>query len=398
MYKTEALAETFRKGGAHGINSGRTSGSPKLDLPTLNLLALRSLVHLFDDKERLFCERATVGEQGYSRNGISHRQTIIALLGLGRLAACEQIDHLDVALIRDAVLRDRNWVASAEDLGLLTWLSAAYSPCELTAILTEFDFDRILETYADGREARTAGLAWFLAGVAQAALARPELISSLTDVAVDAYRRLQDNQGSSGIFGNAGSARFARKAICKRFGTFRDQISAIYALSTFARAFQIEEPLESALSCANSICALQGELGEWWSLYDKRTGRVVNHYPVVSSHQDGLAPCALMALEEATGRSFEAAILKGLSWISGANEIGVDLRNTNQPLIWDSIDFEKRITRYWDAAQGFMNFSKPRQMQSLRIRYEVRPDHLGWLLCAFGGVGLPNERSLAARA
>jgi hypothetical protein len=370
----------------------------QLDIPTLNSLALRSLVELFNQKEQLFCERATFGANGYCRDGVSQKQTIVALLGLRQLALSERAEPLDIPLIRDAVIRDRRWVTGAEDLGLLTWFIATYSPGQMEAIVRELDFDNGFEAYEDVRRRRTTGLAWFLAGVAHAALARPEFVSQLTDVAVDAYRLLESNQGNSGLFGSAGSAEFTRETLHKRFGTLRDQVSAIYALSTFARAFQIEEPLESALACANSICALQGDLGQWWFLYDKSTGRVAKRYPVISSHQDGIAPSALLALEKATGRSFDKAILRGLSWITGANEVGVDLRGAGQNLIWESIDFQGRISGYWDAALSSVNGSRHAQTGRLKIRYEVRPDHFGWLLYAFGGLGLAAGRSLAAHA
>jgi hypothetical protein len=179
-----------------------------------------------------------------------------------------------------------------------------------------------------------------------------------------------------------------------RFGTFADQIFPVYALSMFARAFQIEEPLESALACANSICALQGQLGQWWFLYDKCTTRVVSRYPVLSVHQDGTAPCGLLAVEEVTGRSFHKAIAKGLSWIAGANELRNDprndLRDNAHGFIWDSIGPAGRMAKYLEAGLGFLMPSRETAVDRLRIQYDARPDHFGWLLYAFGKFGLPT--------
>lgn len=165
---------------------------------------------------------------------------------------------------------------------------------------------------------------------------------------------------------------------------------AIYALTAFAREFEIEEPLESALMCANSVCALQGDRGQWWFLYDTRRGCVANRYPVYSAHQDGTGPTALLALGEATSQSFHRAVWNGLSWIASNNELSVDLRNLNQSLIWDSIEVRKRITRHWETACSYLHIPAP-LVNSLRIRYESRPDHFGWLLYAFGKFGLPNR-------
>jgi len=372
-------------------------GDPQTDIPALNSLALRSLVSLFDEKERLFSQRVTLTQEGFHREGTSRKRTIIALLGLQRLAESGVTQPFDVASIRDAILGDAGWVRSAGDLGLLTWFTAVCAPERLGILLNAFDFGKALDSYSDGRQARTRGLAWFLAGIAHARLACPGRLPDLTDVAVETYHLLLDNQSESGIFGHAAFPRFLRETFCNRFGTFADQIYAIYALSTFARAFQIEEPLGPALDCANSVCALQGEMGQWWFLYDKRACRVVNRYPVLSLHQDGTAPAGLLALGEATGQSFHKSICKGLSWIVGANELGDDLRNLDRGLIWDSIGLRRQIARYWEVALSFMSISRGPQVESLRIRYEARPDHFGWLLYAFGRFGLPNA-AMAVKA
>ena len=370
----------------------------QLDIPALNALALRSLVSLFEEKEKLFSRRVILTGNGFHREGTSRKRTIIALLGLQRLAESGGAPPMDVASIREVVLGDTTWVRSAGDLGLLTWFTAVCAPERLGRLLHEVDFGKVLETYPDGRQARTKGLAWFLAGIAHARLASPGSLPDLTDVAVDTYHLLQDNQSDGGIFGHAAFPRFLRQTFCSRFGTFADQMYAIYALTTFARAFQIGEPLASALGCANAVRALQGEMGQWWFLYDKRACRVVNRYPVFSLHQDGTAPVGFLALEETTGQNFHDAIYKGLTWIAGANELGDDLRNLDRGLIWDSMGPRRWSANYWEAALSFMNISRGPQTEGLRIRYEARPDHFGWLLYAFGRLGLPKATMTAGAA
>jgi hypothetical protein len=370
----------------------------QLDIPALNALALRSLVSLLEEKEKLFSRRVTLTQEGFRREGSSQKRTIIALLGLQRLAESGGTLPIDVASIREVVLRDTTWVRSVGDLGLLTWFTAECAPDRLGILLKEFDFGKALDTHSDGRQARTTGLAWFLAGIAHARLACPGSLPDLTDVAVDAYHLLQDNQSEGGIFGHAASPGLLPQSFCNRFGTFADQMYAVYALTTFARAFQIEEPLGSALGCANAIRALQGEMGQWWFLYDKRACRVVNRYPVFSLHQDGTAPVGLLALGETTGQSFHDAIYNGLSWIAGANELGEDLRNVDRGLIWDSMGPRRWSANYWEAALSFMNISRGPQTEGLRIRYEARPDHFGWLLYAFGRLGLPKTVIAAGAA
>lgn len=363
---------------------------PQQEIPALNALALRSLASLFAEEEKLFSRCVTLGQNGFHQEKTSLKRTIIALLGLHRLAESGETPPFDIPSMHDVVLADTSWVKTVGDLGLLTWFTAECEPDRLRNLFNEFDFGCALETYSDGRQAQTAGLAWFLAGIAHARLACPQVLPVLTDVAVETYHLLQDNQSDSGIFGHAAFSGFPQRTFYDRFGTFGDQISAIYALTTFARAFQIEEPLASALSCGNSMRALQGEMGQWWFLYDKRTCRVASRYPVLSLHQDGIAPVALLALSEATGQSFEEPICKGLSWIAGANELGQDLRSREGTLIWDSIGLRGGALKYWEAALSFLNIPRRPQHRSLKVRYEARPDHFGWLLYAFGRFGLPK--------
>lgn len=362
----------------------------QLDIPALNALALRSLVSLFVEREGLFSRSVALEQDGFHRENASPKRTIIALLGLHRLKASGETLPLDVSSMRDVVLEDTSWVRTLGDLGLLTWFMAECEPTRLRNLFNEFNFGSAIENYWDGRQAQTRGLAWFLAGIAHARLACPQAVPDLIDVAVNAYHLLEDNQSESGIFGHAALLGFLRRTFWKRFGTFSDQIYSIYALVTFARAFQIEEPLQSALNCGNAIRMLQGELGQWWFLYDKRTCRVVNRYPVLSLHQTGTAPVGLFALEEATGQSFHAAVQKGLSWMARANELGQDTKEIDRTVILDSIEPRRTTLNYLDAALSFVNISR-RTRQSLKIRYGARPDHFGWLLYAFGRRGLPKE-------
>lgn len=367
-----------------------------IDIPALNALAVQSLLSLFKAKENLFCRCVTITKDGFHQDKTSRRRTIIALLGLQRLSESGERQPFDLVSIQDVLLTDTSWVRGVGDLGLLTWFTAEFVPEKLHGLFNEFNFNKALETYPDGRQARTSGLAWYLAGISHARLAGVRAIPDLTDVAVGAYHLLVDNQGESGIFGQAAFPGLLQQAFWRRFGTFGDQIYAIYALSTFSRAFQVEEPLAPALSCANSIRGLQGERGEWWFLYDKRACRVANRYPVFSWHQDGTAPVGLLALGEATGQSFHESICKGLSWVTGANELGNDLRNLDRGLIWDSIWPRRRAANYWEAALSLLNISRTPREDHLRIRYEARPDHFGWLLYAFGRLGLP--KAVAAKA
>jgi hypothetical protein len=368
------------------------------DIRALNALALRSLLFLFDEKEKLFVQCLSKTEKGFQREEASRKHTMIALLGLHRLAASAEELPIDMSAIRETVLANIDWVKSLEDLGLLIWFTAECCPERLGRLFNNSYLEQALSHYSDSRQASTGGLSWLLAGIAHAHLACSRSIPDLTDVAVDTYHLLEGNQSESGIFGHSASAGFLRRNFLNRTGTFADQMYAIYAFTIFARAFQIEEPLDSALRCANSIRALQGELGQWWFLYDIRSSQVVNRYPLFSLHQDGIAPLALLALEEATGQIFHESVYKGMSWVDRPNELSDDLLNLDHRLIWDSIWPTRRISSYWERSLGFLNISHKPQIQSLRIQYAARADQLGWMLYAFGREGLPKKAYAAEAA
>jgi len=367
-----------------------SEGGAQIKIPALNSLALRSLACLYNKKEKLFCHSVALTESGLQSEGTSWEGTVIALLGLQHFAESGNALPIDITPIREFILEETSLVKGVGDLGLLTWYTAVCAPERVAALLRKFDCRKAIES--DSRRAETNGLSWFLAGLAHARLACPRLLPELTDVAVETYHLLQDLQSENGIFGHGGPQRFVGQIFPNRYGTFADQIHAIYALSTFARAFEIEEPLEMALNCANAMCAQQGELGQWWFRYDKRTGCVASHYPVYSAHQDGLAPMALLALGEATGQNFHKQIWKGLKWIAAQNELAADLRSPNQAVIWDSIEPRRRATEYWETACNYLRVSSEPQVKNLRIRYEARPQHFGWLLYAFGKKGTSNSR------
>jgi hypothetical protein len=367
----------------------------KLEVSTLRSMAAKALLALFDGTEMLFSRRITLRERGFRRDPNSPRRTTIALLGLQRLADSGQRQPFDLASIENAIFQDLRWIKGIEDLGVLVQFAAEHSPERLASLADDFDFASAIESFLDGREARTTALSCFLAGISHAKLSCPDLLPDLTDAAVDTYRLLEENQGQGGIFAHAGLPGLLQQPFSNRFGTIADQMHAVYALTTFARAFGIEEPLADALNCANAIRALQGDRGQWWFLYDKRSSRVVNRYPVRSINQNGMAPMALLALSKATGQNFDDAICGGLSWVAGANELGVDLRDFQHGIIWDSIEPRSRITNFCDHALNLVQNCPKSRGESLRVRFEARPDHFGWLLYALTGF---EEKAIAANA
>jgi len=356
---------------------------PSGNIRELLSFSTRGLVSMFDADKQLFCHRLLRTEQGIVREGLSPRYTIMTLLGLRELELAGMDSSFDTQAIYASFLRDTTWIQCIGDLGLLIWLTATFDPDHLGGLLSTFSCETALNRHTDARDARTMELAWFLAGLAHAAETTPKLVNTLADLSVKTYRRLAENQGEYGLFGHLSTKNSLTGRLRGLIGSFADQVYPIYAMSKFAKVFQVEDSLGPALECANAVCRAQGDLGQWWWLYDARSGRVSSRYPVYSVHQHGMAPMGLFAVEEATGRSFKEFIYKGLGWIYAANELGVDMRDSAQNLIWRCILPGNSQKKYWEMAKSLIRSqNQDIPARSLRILHEQRPYEFGWLLFA----------------
>ena len=364
--------------------SGSLQVAANLDVRELNSLAARGLVSMFDTEKQLFCYRLVRTERAHVREGLSPRYTIMTLLGLREFERNGGSTPFDTQVLYESFARDTSWIHGAGDLGLMVWLTATFAPDELSRFFRAVNLPVALDRYADARQARTMELAWFLAGLAHAAMGSPKTAAALTDLAVETYHRMKQNQSQHGFFGHMAEKKSLGGILRGRIGSFADQIYPIYAMAKFATAFNVEEALGSALACASAICRAQGALGQWWWLYDSRTGRTSSRYPVYSVHQHGMAPMGLFALEQATGQSFQENIDRGLRWVYGSNELGVDMRDLAQNLIWRCILPRNKWTLYWDPAMSLVR--PPKESASvvpLEVLFEERPYESGWLLYAF---------------
>ena len=360
------------------------SPATSLDIRELNSLAARGLVSMFDTEKQLFCHRLVRTERGLVREGLSPRYTIMTLLGLRELERNGGSTPFDTQVLYESFAPGTSWLRGAGDLGLMVWLTATFAPDQLGRFFREVNLEAALDRYADARQVRTTELAWFLAGLAHAAMWSPKTAAELMDLAIATYHRMEQNQGDCGIFGHLAEKKSLRGILRGRIGSFADQIYPIYAMSKFATAFNVEEALGSALSCAFAICSAQGALGQWWWLYDSRTGRTSSRYPVYSVHQHGMAPMGLFALEQATGQSFKENIDRGLRWVYGSNELGVDMRDLGQNLIWRCILPRNKQTKYWETVMSLVRSPKKSpSVVPLQMLFEERPYELGWLLYAF---------------
>ncbi len=364
----------------------------RLDVGRLNALAARGLLPMFGSESRLFCYRMKRTENGLIREGTSVRYTIISLLGLHKLESAGAESPIDVRSTLNSLLETKYRISDPGDLGLLLWLCALAAPERLDESIASVRSHPALIGNTDAYEGRTMELAWLLTGLSHAALAHPKYRIKLTDLAVQIFNLLKANYGGKGIFGHQRRGRALAGNLRARIGTFADQVYPIYALSKFALAFQIDGAAELSKSCAQSIVRAQGPLGQWCWHYDSSTGEVTRRYPVFSVHQDGMAPMALFAAGEVSGIDFSEQIYKGLRWIGGNNELKVNMVSESSKVIWRSIHRNKYLM-YLDEAQNLVGLGTEtsESRNDLRINYECRPYHFGWLLYAFAARAQQNN-------
>jgi hypothetical protein len=359
-----------------------------LDIRQLCELAVDGLVPMFDAEKQLFCYRLKRTQCGLVAEGLSRRYTIMALLGLHRQRQRWDLPvPIDTRSVLEGLLQDNTaWIENIGDLGLLLWLCAMVCPEHLKEFYFGVDVNGALGRSHEAREGRTMELAWFLSGLAHANLALPREIPDVTNVALRTYHLLTNNQGDHGIFGHLARNKSLAGLIRGGIGSFADQVYPIYALAKFSEAFNIDAALRMAQNCAEAICRVQGPKGQWWWHYDSSTGEVFEHYPVYSVHQDGMAPMALFALSEATGLDFSGPIYKGLQWITGTNELRCDLRDAEAGVIWRSLYCGSKYKTILSEALGSLGSGDNDGLVGhLRVKFECRPYHFGWLLYAFAG-------------
>jgi hypothetical protein len=350
------------------------------DMSTLLQSSLRGLAWMKNPQDESFYHRIVKHADSLYREGSSLRYSIMTLLGL---TAAERVGLQTNFDTRSMFCQYASAFGDLDDLGdlaLLVWLFAEREPGRLEPFLRDPALRPRIESLDAFRSSRTMELSWLLAALSHVHMSNAAGASRLSDLAHTVFRLLIRNQGPQGLFGHFGPTASPAGSLRSRLGSFADQIYPIYALAQYAQAWDCTGALSSATKCADTLCSLQGPLGQWWWHYDSLRGRVVSHYPVYSVHQDGMAPMALLALSRISGKPFHHSVYRGLSWIYGDNELATDLRDPETGLIWRCLH-QNSLTRYSSELLGV--FGMPPRNTALHVLYECRPYHLGWLLYAF---------------
>ena len=360
------------------------------NIPALCDLAAAGLVQMFDPQKQAFCNIFARTDQGMSRQGISYRYTMMTLLGLHRYEAAGQTSPIAIAPILDSLLGNTSWLSSTGDLGLLLWACAELAPTRLPQLYRQVDAEKALRRLPDGVQGSTMEIAWFLTGLVACCAAGYSDLPGLSKQLKEARSILESNCGASGVYGHRERRGLLTGPLRHRIGTFADQVYPTIALARLSRVFCDTNARETALRTAQKMCALQGAKGEWSWHYDAARGKVISRYPVYSVHQHAMAPMMLFDAGEAANHDFSDAILKGLDWIGGSNELHSDFIEPNLNLVWRCIYLRSRDA-YIDAAMRFLELRRGTADARLMVRYECRPYELGWLLYAFAGRNFTSE-------
>jgi hypothetical protein len=359
-------------------------------------MAPAALAAMYVPDERLFAFRVVPSGTGMVRQGLSRRYTAITLIGLAADATVDPGTILGGHTARDVcdrLIADLPHVRDLGEAALIAWAA-----------------DAIRHPAAGQARQALAGLrpsegthptvetAWALAALTLAADgADGALGASLAHRIADAF------EPASGLFAHTvGSrGRGLRAHVC----CFADQVYPIFALSLRAAQSGDREAREMARHCADRICRLQGDAGQWWWHYDHRTGAVVEGYPVYAIHQDAMAPMALFALEEAGGRSFGAHVERGLAWLDRSPELSGDsLVDEAAGMVWRKVARRepRKTARYLQAAAthlrpGLRTPGLDLFFPAGAVDREDRPYHWGWFFYAWGATSTARRLLEATR-
>jgi hypothetical protein len=345
----------------------------------LRRLALEGLAGMYDDADRQFVFRVRRQGSGSVREGQSLRYSAIAMIGLAREDEAETrriLRHEPGLLLRELQVR----AEASEGLGdvaLVHWALTAYCWPEREGTLR-----RLVALHPAETPQPTVELAWCLMALCAD---RQAPVQQLREALA---RRLVQSARPSGVFPHVvGGKRGTRSHVA----CFADFVYPIQALSAYHCLAGDQAALAAALDAGALICSLQGRSGQWWWHYDVRTGRIVEPYPVYAVHQDAMAPMALHALQEASGRNFGEAVERGLRWLERSPELrGGSLIDETTGLVWRKVARREpgKLARYIQATASRVHprLRVPgldRVLPPRAIDFEDRPYHLGWVLYAW---------------
>lgn len=343
-------------------------------------VSVRLLPHAYVDGEFAFTMTGVQGPNGdwqVRRSGLSIRYTAITALGLRGLGEQQQWAVLAGETFHDLVGR------LAKRLGDTTNLGDAALVCWAAAYAGHSDLPYAVECLAaldrNDSSVDVVAAAWVVSALvaARAQLDVEEHLHAARQRLLTARSRTLYPHSTSQ------SGPWYRAHV----GSFADQVYPVQALARLHSSADDPEALDVANTVVATICAAQGDAGQWWWHYDSRTGRIVEEYPVYSVHQHSMAPMALLDLADAGGEAHLDAISHGLRWLISRPESSENLVLEQPQITWRKVargDRHKMVR----GARAISTRLNPRmRLQTFDrlyppgvVDHECRPYELGWLL------------------
>ncbi|KAA3658473.1 MAG: hypothetical protein DWQ10_11105, partial [Calditrichaeota bacterium] len=250
-------------------------------------LAIAGLEPLYDTKTQLFSkkyENKALVEEDFQPSIIYTATTILGLLRAKN--GNWTTSKIDENASLTSLVNRRDEIASPGVFGLLLWADAHCGGNHREEIYSD------IKHKIDGHRIKllpTYELSWLLTGLCYSHnygntdKKYAELVQQL-------YHAITENMNpDAGLFGYMKGGTWP-KTLRNRIGNFADQIYSVYALTTFYETYQQSKALKFALKCANRLCELQGDMGQWWWHYQSKHNLIASKYPVYAVHQDGMAP------------------------------------------------------------------------------------------------------------
>ena len=345
-------------------------------------LCLEALPRMLVTQDELFCYREVWTDSGPKRIGSSVRYTAITLIGLAAAQRSGLQMPPGLETERLAARLSRELAAGLGDLGLILWALTTNLPDQAVTFCKTL-LARLNNSDHALYRLDTMQLAWLLTGLCRAHQAG--LASAALEKAIVHVGRVlgSAHEQATGLF-----YRFpaGRRSVIRWTASFAMEIYPVYALSLYAEVLGNHAAVMLAQACADKLCELQLADGGWPWMYDVRTGRLIDPYPVYSVHQDGMAPMALIKLSRVAGKDYSAAIDRGVAWLDSDNPMGVNMVDCERQTIWRAQEIPRlfglqpRLLLNAGAAlflgRGLLSAGP------LRLVAECRPYHLGWLLHA----------------
>lgn len=364
-------------------------------------LALRGLERSLVEGGDWFCFRARKGPEPSALRveGRSERYTAMALLGLQRQSEFGRSADVPFDRLLDDLV---HWAADAPvpgDVGLVLWLCALRGD-QRADTLAKSLLARESEVLAPGVGVPSMETGCLLIGLAEAERmgVGGRAVARMADDVAEVLTQNQDERSHLFSF----SKKVRRKNVFRnrmdsRLGSFASQVYPAMGLALHARATGDPRSARAARVCADRICELQGEAGQWWWIYNTVRGTVAVRYPVYTVHQDAMGPMMLCAAELGGGYEprYDLAIERSFSWFDRRPELpSANYIDGERGMVWRSAQHDDPETTQrlglstvelsrmgWSAWTGAAD-ERLLEGNGGYVCGECRPYHLGWILLA----------------